>query len=545
MCILTKRGIKMPNYEISLLYPSREASEKNAQGKDNPDISMETLEALELDYAIDLQNSRLCDMFTMDKEVIEYRQGVFKDMLENEELYTLLNKLSPILNDISDLRRLSNDNDNTDSYLYSITEIELYITAIELLNDGLTPIKDSLKSSAFTSLYERIFELTRSEYYADLNIRLNELTKRVREVKSVTIGVNLDSRLRPESAGVLSVNNDYFKSGERLQKILRLDFKNNEYTCIAALTPFKKGQSDNQQFALNNAFNGALNDVFKSSMKSWKKVVNAYVLENADFLIQLAPEIEFVTKAVELVRALKETENELVFPEISPFEEKAFEATGLYNPIVAMKVGEKMVENDFSFDKDGMFYVLSGPNRGGKSVITCAVGHTFALAQLGLPVPAKSVKLSAVDGIFTHFPTSAEDTIDKGRLGEECARLDEIFDKITDKSLVLLDESLSSTGSYEASYIASEVLSGLSVAGCRGIFSTHLHELGMMIDEINEKTKGQGGARIDTLVAGISDGERSFQISRKKPDGKSYARDIADKYGISLEKIIEKIQKNK
>ena len=519
----------MPKYEISLLYPTSEASEKNAQGKDNPDISMETLEALELDYAIDLQNSRLCDMFTMDKEVIEYRQGVFNDMLENEELCTLLNKLSPILNDISDLRRMSSDNDATDSYLYSITEIELYITAIELLNEGLTPIKDSLTSSAFISLYDRIFELT----------------KRVREVKSVTIGVNLDSRLRPESAGVLSVNNDYFKSGEILQKILRLDFKNNEYTFIAALTPFKKGQSDNQQYALNNAFNGALNDVFKSSMKSWKKVVNAYVLENADFLIQLAPEIEFVTKAVELVKTLKETGNVLVFPEICPFGENVFEAKGLYNPIVALKVGKKMVENDFSFDQNGMFYVLSGPNRGGKSVITCAVGHTFALAQLGLPVPANSAKLSAVDGIFTHFPTGAEDTIDKGRLGEECARLDEIFDKITDKSLVLLDESLSSTGSYEASYIASEVLSGLSVAGCRGIFSTHLHELGLMIDSINEKTASSGGARIDTLVAGISEGERSFQISRKKPDGKSYARDIAEKYGISLEKIVEKIQKNK
>ncbi len=535
----------MPNYELSLLYPTREAIEKNAQGEGVPDISMETLAALELDYAIDLQNSRLCDMFTMDKDVIEYRQGVFKDMLENEELYTLLNKLSPILNDISDLRRMSYDDDATDSYLYSITEIELYITAIELLNDGLSPIKDSIKSSAFTSLYERILELTKSEYYADLNVKLKELTKRVREVKSVTIGVNLDSRLRPESAGVLSVNNDYFKSGELLQKILRLDFKNNEYTCIASLVPFSKGQSENQKHALNNAFNNALNDVFKSSMKSWKQVVNAYVLENADFLIQLAPEIEFVTKAIELVRALNKTGNELVFPEICPFEEKVFEANGLYNPIVAMKVGDKMVENDFTFDENGTFYVLSGPNRGGKSVITCAVGHTFALAQLGLPVPAKSVKLSAVDGIFTHFPTGAEDTIDKGRLGEECARLDEIFDKISDKSLVLLDESLSSTGSYEASYIASEVLSGLSMVGCRGIFSTHLHELSMMIDSINEKTISDGGVRIDTLVAGISDGERNFQIFRKKPDGKSYAKDIAEKYGISLDRIIEKIKKNK
>lgn len=534
----------MPNVDISLLYPNEQAIEKRMQGLDNPNISTEVLESLDLDYAIELQNSRLCDIFSMDKDVIEYRQGVFKDLLNNDTLCDLLNKLSPILNDISDIRRLSEEDESTDSYLYSITEIELYISAMELLYSGLSPIKDKLNSVAFCKLYNRIDELTNSDYYKDLNIRLRELTKRVREVKSVTIGVNLDSKLRPESAGVLSVNNEQFKSGELLQKILRLDFKNNEYTCIAKMQPFKKGQSDNQQFALNNAFNNALNDVFKSSMRSWKRVVSTYILENANFLINLAPEIEFVTRAVELVKTLEKTGNSLVFPEICELKEKIFETKGIYNPVVALKLGEKMVENDFSFDKDGMFYVLSGPNRGGKSVITCAVGHVFALAQLGLPVSATYARLSPVDGIFTHFPMSADDTIDKGRLGEECARLDEIFGQITENSLVLLDESLSSTGSYEASYIASEVLCGISISACRGIFSTHLHELGAMLDEINEKCQKDGGARIDTLVAGMDDGERSFIISRKKPDGKSYASDIASKYGISFEQIIKKIKKN-
>ena len=82
------------------------------------------------------------------------------------------------------------------------------------------------------------------------------------------------------------------------------------------------------------------------------------------------------------------------------------------------------------------------------------------------------------------------------------------------------------------------------MAGCRGIFSTHLHELSAMIDGINEKCTAEGGARIDTLVAGMNNGQRSFKIIRAKPDGKSYARDIANKYGISLEHILKKIQKN-
>ncbi len=534
----------MEKINISLIYPENKIPNLEDQEDILPNISSEVLDQIELNTVIDLRNSRLCDYFTYDKEVIEYRQKVFEDMIDNPELRNILLEVQPILSDITEIRRISSDSDSGDGYLYSITEIELYISAIEMLHNGLSSIKNEFKSEAFQTLAERINELTESDYYKDLNNKLKELTSRVREVKSVTIGVNLDSQLRPDTAGVLSVNNEKFKSGELLNKILRLDFKNDEYTCIASLVPFKKNQSENQQIALSYAFNNALNHVFKSSMKSWRKVVQTYILENADFLIKLMPEIEFIVKGTELVETLAASGNNLTYPKIHPMDEKIFDVQGIYNPVVASKLNEKMVENNFIFDKEGTFYVLSGPNRGGKSVITCAVGLTFALTQLGLPVPAKSAKISPVDAIFTHFPTGSEDTIDKGRLGEECARLDEIFDVVTSNSLVLLDESLSSTGSFEGAYIASEVLCGFSMVGCRGIFSTHLHELSSMIDGINKKCVADGGSMIDTLVAGIDNGQRSFVISREKPDGKSYARDIADKYGISLERILAKINKN-
>ena len=37
-----------------------------------------------------------------------------------------------------------------------------------------------------------------------------------------------------------------------------------------------------------------------------------------------------------------------------------------------------------------------------------------------------------------------------------------------------------------------------------------------------------------------SDGSRSFRIKRERPDGKSYARDIAAKYGLSFGEILKK-----
>ncbi len=532
------------NSDISLLYPDQDTLRRHMLGEESAKLSQITAEQLELYFLMDLKSCDFGSFYTCDPEVILYRQDTFEDMTSNPSLTHILIKMIPFLNDITELRRLGSDSvASTESYLYSITEVELYTSLLDLLRDELLPLAPKLKSTAFRRFAERINTLTGSEYYKNLNNQLKELTSRVREIKSVTIGVNLDSQLRADRAGVLSINNEQFKSGELLDKMLRLDFKNDDMTCIAPLVPFKKGQSDNQQMALVNAFNGAVNDVFRSSIRSWKKVIQHYVLENTDFLIRLMPEIEFVTKATELLLKLKDKGCPLCHPQIRPISEKKFEAHGLCNPIVSVKLDGPVVPNDFIFDENGMIYVLTGPNRGGKSVITCAVGIAFVMAQLGLPVCADECVISPCDEIFTHFPTGSEDTIDKGRLGEECSRLEAIFGEISEDSLVLLDESLSSTGSYEGSYIASEVLQGFSMVKCRGIFSTHLHDLAASVDSINDSCVPHGGVKIDNLVAAIEKGSRSFKILRARPDGKSYARDIADKYGLSLDKIMEKIKK--
>ncbi len=530
--------------DISLLYPDAQSIRRHMLGEERSRLTPGTMEQLELDYLLDLRNCDAGSFYTSDPDVILYRQDTFDDMVENPELSGVLNRIIPLLNDITDLRQMGADSvSSTESYLYSITEVELYTSLLDLLKEELLPLAPRLKSKAFRRFTERVDTLTNSDYYRNLNKELNELTARVREIKSVTIGVNLDSRLRADKAGVLSINNEPFKSGELLDKVLRMDFRDDERTCIAPLVPFRKGQSDNQQTALTYAFNGAIDDVFRQSVRSWKKVVQQYILENTDFLLRMMPEIEFVTRASACLLRLKEKGCPLCHPAIRPAGEKAFAAKGLCNPVVALKLDTSVVPNDFQFDQDGMFFVLTGPNRGGKSVLTCAVGIAFAMAQLGLPVCADTCEISPCDEIFTHFPTGSEDTIDKGRLGEECSRLSAIFEKVTDQSLVLLDESLSSTGSFEGAYIAAEVLQGFSMVGCRGIFSTHLHDLAAAVDSINETCLPKGGVRIDNLVAAMEKGARNFKILRERPDGKSYARDIADKYGLSLDKIMEKVKR--
>ena len=533
----------MENKFISLLYPTEESEIFHHNRANLPNVTEEVCDELGLNEIFALKTSSLTDYFTTDEKVIFYRQSTIRDLLAVPELLETLSGIHPILDDIRELRRLDNENvSSADSYLYSITEIELYVSCLDALRRGFTGVSGRIHSPAFKSLADFVSELTESAYYRELNEKLEALSDRVHEVKSITIGVNLDRELRPESAGVISINSEHFKSGKLLDKILRLSFKNDAFTCIANLSPFGKGQSDNKQEALIGAFNSAIEDVFRSSVKGWRNIVADYVMDNTDFLLKLLPEIEFLSRAAELLTRLSTHPGcSICYPELAPMADKRFESVGLYNPRVALAIDDEIVTNDLSFDDEARIYVLTGPNRGGKSVITVALGAAQAMCQLGLPVPAESCTISPVSGIFTHFPEGADDTIDKGRLGEECARLKEIFDGADENTMILLDESLSSTGAYEASYIASEILSAFAVMKCRGIFCTHLHELAASIPEINERSVKRGGIKLDTLVAGIEEGQRSFKIHRAKPDGKSYARDIADKYGLSFENLMERM----
>lgn len=527
---------------LSLLYPTEESLARHKDGRDTPYVSGEVCEEIGLENLITLKNSALSTYFTKDADVLAYRQATFAELTRYPVLVEVLGEVLPILSDIRELRRLDAEEAGSESYLYSITEIELYISCIEALRARLVPLKNELQSPAFRTLADVVYELCESEYYRDLNEDLARLSSRIREVKSITVGVNLDNELRPKDAGVISINAETFKSGKALDKILRMSFKNDAFTCIADIVPFDKGQSENRKEAMQTAFHSAIDRVFRSSVRAWRAIVGEYVLDNTDFLLRLLPEIEFVTRVCELTDRLREAGYPLCRPTICKMEEKVFSAHGLYNPDVALRIDETVVENDLVFDEHARLYVLTGPNRGGKSVITCALGLAVAMAMLGMDVAAKELSLSPVDGIYTHFPTGADDTIDKGRLGEECARLKEILDTVTENSLILLDESLSSTGAYEASFIAAELLSGFALIGCRGIFSTHLHELAARVAEINERVAPIGGAPLDSLVAGMEEGRRSFLIKRQAPDGKSYATDIAEKYGLSFESIKDALQ---
>ena len=47
----------------------------------------------------------------------------------------------------------------------------------------------------------------------------------------------------------------------------------------------------------------------------------------------------------------------------------------------------------------------------------------------------------------------------------------------------------------------------------------------------------KGDLRVASLITGIHEGQRSYKVSIAPPEGVSYARDIAEKYGVSFDQL--------
>lgn len=95
-------------------------------------------------------------------------------------------------------------------------------------------------------------------------------------------------------------------------------------------------------------------------------------------------------------------------PEILPSENREIFAKGVYNLKLGIKRvnGEEfnIVANDIDFDDEsGRIYILTGPNRGGKTTFTQAVGLAVLLAQNGIYAPCRELKISPCDNILRIF----------------------------------------------------------------------------------------------------------------------------------------------
>jgi hypothetical protein len=60
-----------------------------------------------------------------------------------------------------------------------------------------------------------------------------------------------------------------------------------------------------------------------------------------------------------------------------------------------------------------------------------------------------------------------------------------------------------------------------------------MHKLGEDAEELS-----RDGAGAASLIMRTEEGKRSFKVALSQPEGSSYAKDIAEKYGVTFDMLI-------
>jgi DNA mismatch repair protein MutS len=245
-------------------------------------------------------------------------------------------------------------------------------------------------------------------------------------------------------------------------------------------------------------------------------------------------ELQFCLAWIEHVRRLEAIGLGFCYPalELQPPEIVVDSAFDLALAEKRRAEGGSLVANGLALSGSERLVVVSGPNQGGKTTFARMIGQLHELGRLGLTVPGRSARLPLVDDIYTHFEREEDVATLRGKLEDELVRVHEILERAGGRSLVILNEIFSSTTLADAVLLGRAVLERLVELGSLALCVTFVDELA----SLDETTVSMVAS-----VASDDPSRRTFEIVRRPADGQAYAAAIATKYGLSYDRLKERL----
>jgi DNA mismatch repair protein MutS len=453
-----------------------------------------------------------------DVAAVQYRHDVLRD-LEQKDVLEAVERFA------QQMRRMRDHLAQAEKLRYRLQKERWFLDAVAVYCDAVRALADRLahldvRSRGFQAFRDYLADYTASAGFTSLTA---ETRQRRADLDSVTYSVNIKGARVTVSA--YEGEPDYgAEVAETFAKFKQGDVKDHH----TKLPDFPDMNSVEERVL------GLVARLFPDVFQA----LDAYCAQHRDYLDDTIGtfdrEVQFYVAYLEYSKRFKSAGLPFCYPEVSS-RSKEVCARGAFDLALANRLvaeGGTVVGNDFFLQDPERIIVVTGPNQGGKTTFARMFGVLHYLASLGYPVPATEARLFLPDRIFTHFEREEDLLTLRGKLEDELYRIHEILEQATSDSILIMNESFSSTTLRDSLRLGAAVLQQIMALDLVCVYVTFVDELA----SLSEKT-----VSMVSTIEPDNPAVRTFKIVRRPADGLAYAAVIADRYGLTYEALRKRV----
>ena len=453
---------------------------------------------------LDVARAALLAGLQDDSQTVLYRQDLLRDCLRQPALIRQLYALAVDTIEGKRQHHISVFRNYPGGTLYdAVNALEFFTTALKKLKAFADQHAARFESTGFANLFAMLQREFSEAYFVTIQDHLKELKFKTGVLVSAELG----------------------KGNEGTDFVLRQRRGPHRNRLQALVDRVLGREPPGYTYRLHGRDEAGARMLSEMRDKGINLVANA-LAQSTDHILSfidlLRIELAFYVGCMNLHDKLSARRVSLSLPWPEPSGTRILRFTELRDVSLALTMEGQVIGNALDADGKGLV-VITGANQGGKSTFLRAVGLAQLMMQCGMFVAAEAFTADWCAGLLTHYKREEDATMKSGKLDEELTRMSAIVDTITPASMLLFNESFSSTNEREGSEIAGQIVGALLERGIKVLFVTHLYEFA---HDTFEQRRQEG---IFLRAERLTDGSRSFKLAEGEPLDTSYGEDLYGK----------------